>query len=447
MSHIAEQKIRHSLLKLETEQNALKLSEMHFVLAVSGGADSVFLLEVMHRLSTEYNFSISVGTVDHRMRPEIESAGDASFVLSLCNELTPPVPCTIIRLKEGEVFTCAEQRGKGIEDAARFLRYRSLQKLLDSAPKGAFLCTAHTASDQLETLLMRFVQGAQGRSKMGILRRRGSLFRPMLDIERSQIEDWLRVQGIHWREDASNASDVYFRNRIRNHLVPLLDAEFTGWRSGITRGAFFAGLDEDFIEQDFPLDWEKKENSLMCSSEHFFALAPALRLRLLKNGLRKLAITHRVPSGFLYRIAILKPKVKNNVVKISGSQIVFRIDGANAYLERDIVKNNKSGYLIYIRSPGTFTLPFGNLNVVGEKSSVRIGQLDGVFRLPLIIRSRLSGDTVVTSEGKRKTIKKLMNDWSVSGDLRSALPVIEEGGVVRAVYGSIFGYPDWYVHP
>lgn len=446
MNHIPEQKLKKSLEKLASENKMLKLAEMHFVLAVSGGADSVFLLSSMHHLSKECGFSISVVTVDHRMRSEAESSGDASFVFSFCRELTPPVPCTIVRLKDGEVVSCSVERGKGLEEAARFLRYRAFQKAIDSAPAGALLCTAHTASDQYETLLMRFLQGSQGSSRVGILRRRGYVFRPMLDIDRSEIEATLHCKGILWREDASNENDIYLRNRIRNKLVPLLDTEFPGWKTSLARGAFFAGLDEEFIDQSPLPPWSKKEDFLMCSSKDFLALPTTLRLRFLKKGLKKLRIMHRVPSGLLYRIAKVTYQDGENSLKICGSQIAFRIEGSVAFLERDIVKNSKSGYLMYVQSPGIYMFPFGKVEVNGENPSVRIGQLDGVFSLPLIIRSRLSGDTIVTAQGKQKTLKKLMNDWSVSSELRSVLPVVEEGGVVRAVYGSILGYPDWYVH-
>ena len=109
------------------------------------------------------------------------------------------------------------------------------------------------------------------------------------------------------------------------------------------------------------------------------------------------------------------------------------------------MQNDKSGYLVYIRSCGAYSAPFGDISVLQAGISVYIDRCPGTFTLPLTVRSRQAGDTVRTADGKQKTLKKLMNEWSVRESDRDLLPVIEENGKIRAVWGSALGYPDWFV--
>jgi len=109
------------------------------------------------------------------------------------------------------------------------------------------------------------------------------------------------------------------------------------------------------------------------------------------------------------------------------------------------VQNSKSGYLVYIRACGAYSMPFGTISVFPDGNSVYIDRCPGRFSLPLTIRTRQAGDTVLTADGKQKTLKKLMNEWSVRETDRDLLPLVEERGTIRAVWGGALGYPDWFV--
>src|SRR5574344_1151600 len=140
-----------SLVADALAKDALAIKKgMHIGAAVSGGADSTALLTSLSHLCFKADAFLSVVTVDHRIRPDEQSAGDARFVAQYCRTLSEsgyPVDCTVRPLAKGEVFAEAEKRGGGIEEAARFLRYRVFDSFI--AEKNiAYLCLAHNQNDQ-----------------------------------------------------------------------------------------------------------------------------------------------------------------------------------------------------------------------------------------------------------------------------------------------------------
>jgi len=438
MQGVQEKAVEESLSRFLQYTGLPSLAGGLFIVAVSGGADSVFLLMILHSLRSRFGYLLEAVTVDHRLRPESESGGDLRFVVELCSSLSPPVPCRTEILAEGAVSSCAALRGKGIEDAARHLRYEAFQRCLESRPQ-SWVLTAHTASDQLETVLMRFLQGG---SRAGIQTIRGRFFRPLLHLERSDIESWLRRENIRWREDSTNADISYRRNHIRSRLMPFLDSEFPGWRTGVQTGLLHAELDESFFSATEYPEWKIEVSGLTCSPDRFYALHPARRLRFLKAGLALLQTSHRVPAKLLMSIAASPRPEAHSSVRISGSSLRFISDRSGVFFGSDIVHNTKRGYPVLVSGPCECELPHGLVAIVPEGSGARIGSLDCVFPLPLTIRSRKPGDVVVRADGKRKVLKKIYTDWAVPIHLRDSIPVIEAGGAVRAVWGSPYGFPD-----
>ncbi|ULQ60482.1 tRNA lysidine(34) synthetase TilS [Brucepastera parasyntrophica] len=449
MSLSAEEKFRFSLENfLKTVKGNLSqdtVAPPHILAAVSGGADSIFLLHMLHRFMPEYGYILSAITVNHLLRPEAESSGDAEFTENICAGLIPPVPCFRVDFDEGYVLSVAADRKKGIEEAARFLRYREFDRAADACGAGLIM-TGHNKNDQLETVLMRFFQGGGASSLSGIAGRRGRYVRPLLNITRGEIIGWLNTSGLLWREDASNADTLYLRNRIRRQLVPLLDEILPGWQRGVLAASEKAGMDDAVCNSLITAEWSRQKDSVFCGASSFLSMPEALRLRFLQRGLSELGVPHRVPSGFLLRAARSPERFPpESDFLISGSKLKFYRQGNSFFLKTDIVQNSKSGYLVYITSAGNYTLPFGNITVSGEKDAFFFDACFGPFPLPLIIRSRMGGDNLRTAEGKKKKLKKLMNDWNIHDDDREIIPVIEYNGEILAVYGKPLGYPDWYI--
>lgn len=209
--------------------------------AVSGGADSVYLLCRLLEMSPQRGFSVSAAHYNHGLRGA-ESDGDEAFVRELCRERGVNFVSG-----RGDVCACAAERGMSTEEAARALRYAFLENTADALGADR-IATAHTADDNAETLLMNLARGAGLRGLGGIPPVRGRLVRPMLTVERAEVLDYLSKNGIGHVEDSSNALDDYARNRVRHYAVPALlsvNANFTG---NAARTAALAREDEAFLE-------------------------------------------------------------------------------------------------------------------------------------------------------------------------------------------------------
>jgi tRNA(Ile)-lysidine synthase len=217
-----ENHIENSLKKLGFDLSCVEKKSLCIGVAVSGGADSVSLFVALCHISKKYKIPVRAITVNHNIRGEAESWGDADFVVSLGNKLFEQgINVKVIEkeLERGKVFSVAERRGNGVEEAARFLRYEAFSEFALSE-KPAFIALAHNKNDQIETLLMRFLQGSGNSGLCGICARRGIFVRPLLDVSRAQIEEYLLEQNIPWRTDSTNFDTSYMRNRIRQKLVP-----------------------------------------------------------------------------------------------------------------------------------------------------------------------------------------------------------------------------------
>lgn len=179
--------------------------------AVSGGLDSMVLLDVLHRLG----HPCQVLHVDHGLRGA-ESTADAQAVEERCNVLRVPFHGHRV-----DVAAEKESTGASTQMAARALRLEWLRTMASTGPHPVAL--AHHGDDAVETALLHWLRGPGTAGWSGIPPRSDVFIRPMLRVRRADIEAYAREHDIPFREDRSNASDDYLRNRIRHHLVPLLE--------------------------------------------------------------------------------------------------------------------------------------------------------------------------------------------------------------------------------
>ncbi|MCR5698132.1 MAG: tRNA lysidine(34) synthetase TilS [Treponemataceae bacterium] len=261
-------------------------------LAVSGGADSVSMLLALYALREKTGMRLHVVTVNHLIRTKEESEGDCEFVLELCKKLN--VECCVVNARQGEIFSLADERNKGIEESARFFRYGAFEKFAKEKNCDVVFL-AHNKNDQEETLLQRFLQGAYQLSACGIPETRGVFFRPLLIFSREEILKYLEEKGVSFRTDSTNSDVSYFRNRIRNVLVPVLNENFSGWQSAVLHGMQKKMLDEDFFESLVEAhSWKEKNGSFYLEKTEFMNLHLSLRVRLVYSALEKIKAENRI---------------------------------------------------------------------------------------------------------------------------------------------------------
>ncbi len=192
-------------------QNFPFLDNKKLIIATSGGLDSMVLLHLFQELKQE----IAIAHCNFQLRG-LESFGDQNFVQDYANEQNIPIFVT-----QFDTENFAKDYKLSIQVAARNLRYDWFYELLD-LENYDFILTAHHADDNLETFIINLSRGTGLDGLVGIPMQNDKIIRPLLIFSRQEIEDYAVQNKIKWREDSSNTSDKYLRNKIRHHLVPLL---------------------------------------------------------------------------------------------------------------------------------------------------------------------------------------------------------------------------------
>lgn len=201
------------LQKLQThiDANLSFLKGKKLLLAVSGGLDSMVLTHLFQKL----NYSIGIAHCNFQLR-EVESFGDQTFVQEYADTNKIPIYTTLF-----DTQSYANDYKLSTQVAARELRYNWFYELLENEGYD-FVLTAHHADDNLETFLINLSRGTGLEGLTGIPKQNEQIVRPFLIFSRDEIESYAKQSNIQWREDSSNASDKYLRNKIRHHLIPIL---------------------------------------------------------------------------------------------------------------------------------------------------------------------------------------------------------------------------------
>jgi tRNA(Ile)-lysidine synthase len=321
------------------------------------------------------------------------------------------------------------------------------------------VCLAHTENDQVETVLQRFFQGASGTSLGGIKQTRGIYCRPLLSISRTQIETYLELLGVSWMTDETNRELTYLRNRYRQILVPVLNEYFPGWTTGMLSAAQRAFEDGSVLDtMAAGTDWITEQRypdgtvqSVSIPVEEFSVQPVPIRIRMLYRALAQLGFSDRFPRAILSAFCSGSAAVEGGGIRIEQTSTMIRVKYRNVY-------SKTAAFFAIIEKTGMYTFPFGLVQVESFSGCVDRPNCIGPFSLPLCIRSRRSPDTVRTSGGQLKTIKKLFSDWHIPEQKRDMLPVIEEllettsvhSPVGRdsvnpvCVWGYPAGYKNWY---
>ena len=188
---------------------------------VSGGADSVCLLHLLRRMSEEISCRLVAVHVDHSVR--VESAEDAAFVERLCRGMGIP-----FYLQKVDMNGYAKEHGLSAEEAGRQLRYAAFEEALKKYCQGEEVCkiaVAHNANDRAETMLFHVFRGSGIRGLQSIRPVRENIIRPILCLEREEIERYLAEEHLEYRQDSTNEEDAYTRNKIRHHILPYAERE------------------------------------------------------------------------------------------------------------------------------------------------------------------------------------------------------------------------------
>lgn len=375
--------------------------------ALSGGADSVALLGVMLKLKDEYGFSVFAAHFNHKLRGA-EADRDEQFVKDLCEKLGVELICG-----EGDVLSFSKKEKISTELAARQLRYEFLDKL-----PAEFVATAHTASDNLETVLFNLARGSGIGGLCGIPVKRDKYIRPLIFCTRAQIEDYCKENGLDFVTDSTNLSNDYTRNRIRHKIVPLLKEINPAVESSVTNTSLELVLDRDFLDAVAREEYNKRTTGKGLNVKDINSLKPAILSRVLRLFcLDKTGVT---PDY----------KHTNDLFCVAVS------DSVRCSLEGGFVAEKQKGILKIssLNSEITFNVKIERIKNDKKVNNLLLNNLldcDKIVGEP-IVRQRAEGDKIrLAGRGCTKTLKQLYNENGIPQNVRKNLPVIaDDKGVV-----------------
>ena len=362
------------------------------VCAVSGGADSIALLWALYLLKEEWQLSLSAVHFNHHLRGEA-SDGDEQFVRDFCNGYGIP-------LYVGSEYVVPNE--KGLEAAAREARYRYFATLPGK------IATAHTADDNAETVLMHLLRGTGLKGLGGIAPKRNNLIRPLLSVTRSEVEHFLAEYALPHREDDSNHTDLFLRNRLRHHVVPLLKEENPRFSENLSAMALRLRQDEDALAEIA----DQKPISITALRQE----SSAIRVRILERFLKESGVPEPEASHIRLAEALVfsdNPSAQGN---FPGGITVCR-----NYDTLEVLAAPQEGCLQIVCSPAEELINTAEVFTVKSHGNV-------------YIRSRQSGDSIRLNGGT-KSLKKLFIDRKIPQSQRNQIPVICDDAGIIGVYG------------
>ncbi len=378
------------------------------ICAVSGGADSMALLWAMYLLRQKLDFSLEAAHYNHHLRGP-DSDRDETFVRDFCARYEIP-----LHLGQGQV-----QKGdKGLEAAARAARYGFFRSLPGK------IATAHTANDNAETVLLNMVRGT-GLKGLGAITPVGeNLIRPMLTVTRQQVLAFLQEYHISHVSDSSNDTDAFLRNRLRHHVMPLLEAENP--RIAENLSAMALRLRQDQQALDAMLDRDP-----VCVSA-LRQLPPALRSRALERLLKESGV--KEPTG--RHLALAEDLVFS---QNPSAQAAFPggVRLARCYDELRPLPAQLPLEPRVIPCPSITELPELGLRLICRPAR-EILNTQSIFTVtsqgPVQLRPRQTGDRIRTCGGT-KSLKKLFVDRKIPASQRDRIPVLSDDDGLLGVYG------------
>jgi len=406
-----------------------------FLAALSGGADSTALTAALASLREKAEkadsgdiknlppFELHALHVNHGIRPPGLCSADEQTAAALCNKLN--IPFNVAKIPPGEIQAHANQYGTGIEAAARYFRYRALEE--EARRIGAdLICTAHTADDRLETILMAFLRGA-GPSGLGALA--GTqlqtelssglppysgnisvpIARPLLSLSRADVLAYIKERGLSYCTDETNEDEHFLRNKIRRLLVPFLDEHFPHWRAPVLRLGETQAMAAAFISEEAKkrLPWvhEGGETSpaYCLSAEMFFSEPGIIREEALFQ-----VIDSFIPDSGEYagHPVIERKKPRRETIRsfIRGGDISadlgpIRLENKNG---RITVKKNErapgsSGFSVLIKKAGVYKL--NDITVIAKERGADSEESAFFAGFPLVLYS--SGDGKIFAEDQK----------------------------------------------
>lgn len=383
------------------------------VVALSGGADSVSLLDALCSLKEKYNLTIYAAHLNHNLRGE-EAERDENFCKILCKNYEVE-----LFIKSIDIHTLANEQKISEELCGRNERYKFFDEL--SVRLNAKIATAHSASDNAETLIYNIARGSSVRGLSAIPPKRGRIIRPLIEVSRAQIEEYCNQKGLAFVTDSTNLTDDYTRNRIRHSVMGTLRDINPQLEQSVSQLSESAREVTDYLNKQAQAALDKCKTQFGFSCKMLLQLDTAVlkhSLVLLCERTAKLTPEHRHIELML--------KILNNggAVNLSSKFIavskqgIFRIISVNDNEEFKPVSVSENFSINYNGKIYSITKQNSNKE---NKNSVSIDSIDK----EAVFRTRKEGDKFTYPQRKvTKPLRKVLNEMKIPSEQRDNLLVL-----------------------
>ncbi len=437
--------INEKVLRTIKDYNLIEKGDQ-VVVGVSGGPDSMALLYILLNIKKEILFDIYVAHVNHGIRGKAADE-DEQFVKNICQELKLPFYSKRVNMNK-----YAEEHNMTAEEAGRKLRYGFFREILKGQDK-VKIAVAHNKNDQAETLIMRFMRGTGIHGLKGMAYKRENVIRPLLDISREEIENYIEKNEIETRLDKTNLEPVYNRNKIRLELIPYIEENFNpNIVETLSRTSKLISIDNEFLEQYsletyIKLVKKSDKTSIILDREDFNSLHKCIKQRVIRYAIKKI---HGSLQGFTKRHI-------ENIVELfseaSTGKTIHLIHGiiAKTSYNNLIIKKGKPLFsneffyelkindIIYIEETNCFfktkVFPREEYHINYNNRFIKYFDYDKISN-GLYIRNRRNGDRFnpIGMEGTKK-LKDFFIDEKIPKEKRDVIPLVLNGEDIIWVTG------------
>ncbi len=417
------------------EENNMLLRGERVLCALSGGADSSALLDVLVKNSERLGITVCAAHLNHMLRGE-DAMNDEAFVQEKCASYGIPIIC-----ERADVAAKAKELGQSVELAARNIRYDFLRRAKKEFG-AAKIATAHNANDNLETVLFNISRGGGIDGICGIPPVRDDIIRPIIEVSREEIESYISKNNIGFCEDKTNADTVYSRNKIRHQAVPVLVEINPRAVQNAARSSKILRAEAQFLEEAARNAAEEIAlSSISCRRQDLFCIHNALFARVCEIFAKRALGVSEYTLEFCH-ISDIRQLCEGRFPSKSidlPEGLCVRCEYENVVFE----KKTETIELLPIKlAEGDFNYGEHTVSVKKEEKVGKINNSVNTFIIAcdriqgdLVIRSRQEGDEIKTVKRPNKSLKKIFIEKRIPKNFRNEIPVIADDEKVFAVFG------------
>ncbi len=400
------------------------LKNKTIAVAVSGGEDSMALLNYVLSVKDKYSFNLVCINVEHGIRGK-SSENDSLFVKNFCNQYN--IPFIFYQVDSLEK---AEKDKLSVEQAARTLRYQCFFDAIKNH-KCDLIFTAHHLKDNMESVLINIFRGTGIKGLSGVTNYDDKILRPFLNVSKKEISDYVRENKVPFVTDETNLNDDYTRNFIRHNVIPSIEKIFPEAEKSVYRLSEIARSEDRFLDEE-----AKRHISFISSiAEIKLPLDKVLLNRATVICLKKLGIERDYEQVHVNDVCALLDKETGKSVDLPKNVVATKEYDKIVFYK----KTNRKGQELPFKT-GKFTFfnkEYSVTEVPGKPLDLKSGLFVDKDKIPAgaLIRSRSAGDYIKKFGGGTKLLSDFYSDFKIPRKERDLLPVIAIEKRILAIFG------------